>query len=127
MLATNGGRMSSIWEEAGMEHATPKEKADFWRQNLRDEAKSFYDYSTFDRALEPLLEEALALPAEFLLTSRGRRYLREMLDKKGGVAFVRKKLQQRIYESSDAEIVIYGNKHYARLPTLKSGYGLSSW
>lgn len=113
----------SIWKEVGLEDASRREKADFWRRDLEERLEDT-SVNGLDRALLPVLLDVRGVvdPSILKLLRAGPRSPRwRLIEHTGstvseGYRRAMREIRNQIRNASADQIVGYANRYYRTLP-----------
>lgn len=105
-------RDASIWEEVGLEDASEREKAAFWREALLSDLDAI-DAAGVSSALRPVLADVSEVVDPEVLRAFARDDLDSIAssDYRGAV----REIRDQILNASIGQIVQYANAHYRSL------------
>jgi hypothetical protein len=105
-------REASIWAEVGLEDASDREKAAFWREALLDDIDDV-DAAGVSSSLRPVLADVSEVVDPEVLRAFARDQLGSIAasDYRGAV----REIREQILNASTGQIVQYANEHYRSL------------
>ena len=106
-------RETSIWAEVGLEGASDREKAVFWREQLFNDVDDM-DATGVSSSLRPVLADV----AEVVDPEVLRAFARNQLDSIASSDYrdAVREIREQILNASVGQIVQYANEHYRSLP-----------
>ena len=105
-------REASVWAEVGLENASTREKAAFWREALLSDIGDL-DAMGVSSALRPVLADISEVVDPEVLRAFARNHLDsiESSDYRGAV----REIREQILNASIGQILQYANEHYRSL------------
>lgn len=111
-------REASIWAEVGLEDASAREKADFWREALLSDVDDIESRAPGTMGVSSSLRPVLADVSEVVDPKVLRAFARDRLDSIASAdqRDAVREIREQILNASVGQIVQYANEHYRSLP-----------